>query len=612
MAKQTKAQSSRDIAIGGDVSGSVIVTGDHNIIVHRPPESDGPATQQPTAGGLENSLVRIYDTREQIVGAGFLVGRRHILTCWHVVEHARGENDTITLDFPFLHSGRLTASLQGRDEEQDAAVLLLEETPPERAYPVRSVVIEHLWGHPFRAFGFPEGHPDGVWATGIIRGPNARGWLQIEDVKTTGYFVQPGFSGSPVWDDEVNGVVGMVVAAEREAGVRAAFCIPASLLREGWPDLDKQPVGGVHVLQPAHPTAGAGGLPSCPFVAGGMITDPRLFVGRKAELRTLTSRMQGAQPISVNVVGERRIGKSSLLYHLFLTWEQRVRDPNRYVVIYLSLQDARAQNETAFYDAIANALLARPAVRLRPALVEVLQRRPMTRADFAAAIDAFHENGLLPVLFLDEFEALFRHPEQFTNDFFDAMRALMDRNAMMLILASLRPLDIYRRQHRLTSSFFNLGHTLPLGSLTEEEAADLIRLPASTVPGAPAALRLEEQRLARQWGGRHPYLLQLAASCLCQARQEGRDVAWARRCFEQQAVRLPSPPRLSNFRHLFRLLAWQLPATLGRLAGRLGGAVDEARNWLVGIIIILVFLLALAGFLGREQLIDLLRRILGG
>ena len=48
---------------------------------------------------------------------------------------------------------------------------------------------------------------------------------------------------------------------------------------------------------------------SCPFVAGGKIEDPRLFVGRKEELRRITVLMTGVHPTSVNVCGERRIGK---------------------------------------------------------------------------------------------------------------------------------------------------------------------------------------------------------------------------------------------------------------------------------------------------------------
>ncbi len=100
----------------------------------------------------------------------------------------------------------------------------------------------------------------------------------------------------------------------------------------------------------------AAGRPDCPFVAGAMIRDPRLFVGRKAELRNIAARMQGAQPTSINVVGERRTGKSSLLYYLFLTGEQRVRDPARYVLAYVSLQDARTRTESAFFRTIAGAL----------------------------------------------------------------------------------------------------------------------------------------------------------------------------------------------------------------------------------------------------------------
>jgi hypothetical protein len=59
--------------------------------------------------------------------------------------------------------------------------------------------------------------------------------------------------------------------------------------------------------------------------------------------------MSGVQPTSVNVVGDKRIGKSSLLYHFSQTWEQRVLEPSRYVVIYLSLQDADCHIEEEFY-----------------------------------------------------------------------------------------------------------------------------------------------------------------------------------------------------------------------------------------------------------------------
>ncbi|MCI5121682.1 MAG: ATP-binding protein, partial [Candidatus Electrothrix sp. AUS4] len=102
---------------------------------------------------------------------------------------------------------------------------------------------------------------------------------------------------------------------------------------------------------------------SCPFIAGPMIDDPARFVGRREELHLLVHRMDGAQPTSVNVVGERRIGKSSLLYHFFQTWEQRIDYPSRFVVVYLDLQAKTPATEAAFYRDLAWALKQRPAVQ---------------------------------------------------------------------------------------------------------------------------------------------------------------------------------------------------------------------------------------------------------
>ncbi|MCP4360240.1 MAG: trypsin-like peptidase domain-containing protein, partial [Chloroflexi bacterium] len=90
---------------------------------------------------------------------------------------------------------------------------------------------------PFRAFGFPAGFDDGVWASGRILAPQAAGWLQVEDTKATGYFVQPGFSGGPVWDEQVGGIVGMSVAADTRQSVRAAFVLPVAALVDAWPPL---------------------------------------------------------------------------------------------------------------------------------------------------------------------------------------------------------------------------------------------------------------------------------------------------------------------------------------------------------------------------------------
>jgi hypothetical protein len=158
--------------------------------------------------------------------------------------------------------------------------------------------------------------------------------------------------------------------------------------------------------------------------------------------------------------------------------------------------------------------------------------------------------GIMPVLCLDEFGPLFRYPEEFDNGFFDNLRSLMESRVLMLVIASHRRLDFYQSRHKLTSAFFKLWQVLTLNELTENEAAELVRLPASTVPGIAAALSQQEQHFVRRLGRRHPYLLQLAASLVYEARLSGRDISWAKAEFAKEARHVstamwPFPQRTS-------------------------------------------------------------------
>ena len=100
---------------------------------------------------------------------------------------------------------------------------------------VRFASAEDVWEHPFRAFGFPSGFDDGGWATGRLLGRQASDWIMIEGVKAQGFSVSPGFSGTPVWDTYLQGVVGMVVASSQPADIKAAFVIPLDVLIVAWP-----------------------------------------------------------------------------------------------------------------------------------------------------------------------------------------------------------------------------------------------------------------------------------------------------------------------------------------------------------------------------------------
>jgi hypothetical protein len=198
------------------------------------------------------SLVRIRTVDGVVIGAGFLVGERQILTCAHVVSQACSLTDhlldvpqgVVSLDFPLISPRTLFTAkvVQWRpllaDGRGDIAGLELQSEPPAGTEVVRFATAEDVWEHAFRAFGFPTGYDDGVWATGRLLGRQATDWVMIEGVKAQGFAVGPGFSGTPVWDTQLQGVVGMVVAASRPADTKAAFVLPLDVLVAAWPRIE--------------------------------------------------------------------------------------------------------------------------------------------------------------------------------------------------------------------------------------------------------------------------------------------------------------------------------------------------------------------------------------
>jgi len=147
---------------------------------------------------------------------------------------------------------------------------------------------EEFWNHPFQVFGFPSKRDEGIWASGVLRDCLANGWVQMEDIKAQGYAVQPGFSGAPVWDEKLQGVVGMAVAAEKKReDAKAAFMIPLAIMAQAWEEL--QPLIQPIELTPAiadHPMISS--LPR-PFAIDEVVGSSELsFKVEKLDLLHLT------------------------------------------------------------------------------------------------------------------------------------------------------------------------------------------------------------------------------------------------------------------------------------------------------------------------------------
>ncbi|HEX8928758.1 MAG TPA: serine protease, partial [Actinomycetota bacterium] len=411
-----------------------------------------------------------------------------ILTCAHVVERALGlrggaqppPEAAVTVDFPLVAPDvGLTARVirwqpVQEDGRGDVAGLRLQDPAPAGARALRLLTAPELWGHRFRIFGFPARHDHGVWSSGRLLGPEATGWVELEDVKTTGFRVEPGFSGAPVWDEELGGVVGMAVAAEAQPEARAAFMIPADVLTAAWPALERQT------------------LPPCPYrgLYAFREEDHELFFGREDLERQLVEQLDH-QPL-VGVIGPSGSGKSSLVFAGAVPrLRQRVASPPagpgpEWVVA--AMRPAAAASPLA---ALAWALLPvlEPEVSETQRLLDVRGLEAVLAEGRLAEVAERarqREGAERLLLVVDQFEELYSQDQTTSREFIDllaqAIGAQPERGRPNLVITLTLRADFlgHTLEHPVLAEALQ-GRVLLIGRMTRRQLRQVIEGPAGEV-----------------------------------------------------------------------------------------------------------------------------------
>lgn len=267
-----------------------------------------------------------------------------------------------------------------------------------------------------------------------------------------------------------------------------------------------------------------------PYLNRMPVREPERFYGRQRELRRILTGLEADPPQSFSVVGDRRIGKSSLLHqirHPNVLARCRpgstvppsklpdvLRNPDVFAagkpdyapspirVRYHDFQAGVPADEAAFVSFLCGEAAAagdapRPESPCRETLTDMLR-----------ALDG---RSLRLALLWDEFEVVTRH-RAIGPDLYAFLRSLAQNHGVAFVVASGRDLRTMCHSAQVADSpFFNVFRTIRLRPLSRDDAVALVR-----EPSAAAGLPLEPfTHLAiDHLGGTFPFFLQIACGAL--------------------------------------------------------------------------------------------------
>ncbi len=278
-----------------------------------------------------------------------------------------------------------------------------------------------------------------------------------------------------------------------------------------------------------------------PYIAGAPVMDDALFFGReKLEARILNVLHHN----SLMITGERRIGKTSFLYHLKKALEREEGTEYRFFPVFTDLQGV---TEPDFFHAlmadVVEALQPNPAgLRFRPDDERYDER------DFSHDLQRVIEGlkALTPkkvklALLIDEVDVL----NDFSERVNQRLRSIFMKTFSENLVAIMSGVGIRRIWNSAGSPWYNFFDEVELPPFTREDASLLIKTPVEGI------FRYEPQAVERilEWSELRPYLIQrfciYAVNRIIEERRttvSAADVVAVREAVQLEGQRAEAPP----------------------------------------------------------------------
>jgi hypothetical protein len=276
-----------------------------------------------------------------------------------------------------------------------------------------------------------------------------------------------------------------------------------------------------------------------PFTFGNPIKDPARFIGRKAEIRQIINRLLSSAHESTSIIGERRIGKTSLLSYLAhpevsaglgLT-------SDKFCIVYVDFQGLTDITPTRFWQRVLKKMSRSVCDdSLKPALEALSNQNQFDLFDLEDLFQSSMDKGLTIVLLMDEFEYVTENPN-FKSDFFGGLRALAIHSGVALVPATRRELvDLCHSEEIKGSPFFNIFANVVLRPFNLAEAEELL---VKYTHNNEYPINDDEKKLILNLAGGYPIFVQMAGHYLTEGKTQGLEADALQRFvvdnFDQQA-----------------------------------------------------------------------------
>jgi hypothetical protein len=276
-----------------------------------------------------------------------------------------------------------------------------------------------------------------------------------------------------------------------------------------------------------------------PFTFGNPIKEPAGFIGREAEIRQITNRLLSSAHESTSIIGERRIGKTSLLYHLSHP-EVSARlglTRDKFCLVYVDFQGLTDITPARFWQRILKKMARSVCDDSLKAVIEKTgESEEFDLFDLEDLFEASQDKGITTVLMLDEFEYITQNPN-FKGEFFGGLRALAIHHGVALLPATRRELvDLCHSEEIKGSPFFNIFANVILRPFSKEEVDIML---ANYAAAGGLDFSPEENDFVWAMGGGYPFFVQMAGHYLADGKLQSLNgdalTLYAAENFDQQA-----------------------------------------------------------------------------